>query len=138
MMCLVKSLFGKTMSKLESVSTLVVVHLLFMMYNDVTYFCFRLKQCSLRYKYSTLTRNMTKHTIQKTKQKMNCKLILTYKRILLVRFTCSRHSKSKLEPTLQELLLTSTSCKFSRGRQDPSSCFVFFKNLQFLNLYLRP
>ena len=38
------------------------------------------------YKYSTSKRNITKHTIRKTKQKMNCKLILTYKRILLIRY----------------------------------------------------
>ena len=38
-MCLVKSLFGiKTMNTLESANTVFVVHLLFMVYNDVTYF----------------------------------------------------------------------------------------------------
>ena len=39
MMCLGKSQFGiKTMNKLERVNIRFVVHLLFMMYNDVTYF----------------------------------------------------------------------------------------------------
>ena len=41
-----------------------------------------LKQYFLKYKYSALKRNITKHAIRKTKQKMKGKSILHFKRIL--------------------------------------------------------
>ena len=63
----------------------------------------------------------------KNKAENERQLILTFKRIIYLKYIY-------LFKTLQIQLLTSTSCKFSRDRQDPSSCFVVFKQSLILEL----
>ena len=85
MMCLVKSLFGiKTINKLERVNAPPVVHLY--SWCTVTLHIFVKNWNNAPWDTTTLKKNMVRHTVRKTKQKLKSKLVLNFKRILWLRY----------------------------------------------------